>query len=153
MDITYWHWLLLGIGLAAIELLFPGAFFLWIGIAALVTGALLFLAPSVSFSAALVIFAILSLIATYAGKHIYQALFTPTTDAETAALNKRGQQLVGQTLTLDAPILHGSKAHITVGDTKWLVKGPDLPEGTEVLVTGVEGNTLIVTRAPNGTKS
>jgi hypothetical protein len=36
---------------------------------------------------------------------------------------------------------------VEVDDSSWRVKGPDLPAGTRVKVTGVDGVVFIVTRA------
>jgi hypothetical protein len=50
---------------------------------------------------------------------------------------------VGKIFAIDSPIINGY-AHVTLGDSKWRVKGPNLPVGTIVRVVAVEGNTLIV---------
>ena len=36
--LTFWHWLIFGLGLMALEAFLPGAFFLWPGLAAIVVG-------------------------------------------------------------------------------------------------------------------
>jgi membrane protein implicated in regulation of membrane protease activity len=60
-----------------------------------------------------------------------------------STLNRRGQQYVGQTIVLDVPIENG-QAHVNVADSKWRIKGPDLPAGSIVKVVGVEGIMLVV---------
>lgn len=140
MTLVYWHWLLLGFSLIATEVLIPGAFFLWIGITAFFLGALSFLFPTLPMTPQLVLFGILAPLITFVGRKIVR----PPSQEAPSLLNRRGQQLIGEVIVLDVPIIHGH-AHVTVGDSKWRVKGPDLPAGVEVQIKGVEGNTLIVT--------
>lgn len=54
--------------------------------------------------------------------------------------------MIGQTATLSEPIQNG-RGRVQLGDTQWLVKGRDLPEGTQVKITGAEGTWLIVKKA------
>ena len=53
-------------------------------------------------------------------------------------LNRRGQQYIGRVFSLTSPITNGV-GKVTVDDSTWKVKGPDLPEGTHIKVTGVDG--------------
>ena len=39
--LEFWHWLVLGVVLATIEIFAPGVFFLWLGISAGIVGILL----------------------------------------------------------------------------------------------------------------
>lgn len=140
MIIHYWHWIILALGMIAAEVMLPGAFFLWVGIAAGILAGTVFLFPFTSPSVQLVLFGVLSILTTIMGR---KAMRPFAKEATPSFLNRRGQQLVGQTLTLDVPIVNGH-AHVTVADSKWRVKGPDLPIGASVQIVGVEGNMLIV---------
>ncbi len=139
MMLAYWHWVVLGLVMIALEVMIPGAFFIWIGIAALILGGVTFLFP-LSVTAQLLLFGVVVLSVTVLGRKIirFQAngRVVPT-------LNRRGQQFVGQTIVLDVPIVNG-RAHVTVADSKWRIQGPDLPAGAVVKIVGVDGNTLIV---------
>ena len=65
-----------------------------------------------------------------------------------AALNQRGQQLIGQRFILDAPLVNG-RGHMRVGDGTWpIVASEELPAGTRVEVIAVEGMTLRVRPSP-----
>lgn len=55
------------------------------------------------------------------------------------------ESLVGEIVTLDKPILHGSGSVQIAGRT-WRVSGPDTPAGKRVMVTGSQGQTLQVER-------
>jgi hypothetical protein len=58
-------------------------------------------------------------------------------------LNRRGQQYVGRQFTLAEAIVDG-RGKLRVSDTMWKVRGPDLPAGSHIRVTGVDGATLTV---------
>lgn len=140
MMLEYWHWVVFGFLMITLEVMIPGAFFLWVGIAAFLLGAIVFLFPFTSLAIQLVTFGVLALLATIAGRKVMRQV---TSTATPSLLNRRGQQFIGEVIALDVPIVNG-QAHVTVGDSKWRVKGPDLPAGTVVKVVGVDGNILIV---------
>lgn len=140
MMLAYWTWVVLGLSMIAAEVIMPGAFFIWVGVAAFILGGITYLFPLMSASAQLVLFGILALLSTIIGRKVIRIQVKGSIPT---LLNRRGQQLVGQTLVLDVPIVNG-RAHITVADSKWTVKGPNLPAGAIVKVVGVEGNMLLV---------
>ncbi len=140
MMLQYWHWVTFGLILIATEVMAPGAFFLWLGITAFMLGGIIFLFPFTSVSIQLVLFGIFAPLVTIVGRKIICHL---SNSGVPLLLNRRGQQLVGQIITLDVPVVNGH-AHVTVGDSKWRVKGPNLPAGVSVKVVGLEGNMLIV---------
>jgi len=135
-----WSWIILGLVLIGIELMAPGIFFLWLGLAAIATG-LLDAALDLSWQAAFIIFALLSVAAVILGKFVTRS--TDQADAPASHLNQRGQALVGQVFTLDTPIKDG-EGRIRVGDSSWRVTGADRFKGAKVRVVRVEGATLIV---------
>jgi len=139
MMLAYWHWVVLGLVMIALEVMIPGAFFIWIGIAALILGGITFLFP-LSVTAQLLLFGVVVLSVTVLGRKIIRL---QANGGVVPTLNRRGQQFVGQTIVLDVPIVNG-RAHVTVADSKWRIQGPDLPAGAVVKVVGVDGNTLIV---------
>ena len=60
-------------------------------------------------------------------------------------LNRRAAQLVGRVAVLDEAIVHG-RGKARIGDTVWVVEGPDAPAGTQVRVTAAQGAVLCVER-------
>lgn len=139
-ELDYWHWLALGLALMILEMLAPSTFFLWMGVAAMGVGALLWLMPGLSPDVQLILFALLSILAIVLGRR-YVKKHPIETDRPT--LNVRGAQAVGRILTLDAPIVNGV-GRTRMDDTLWRVLGPDLPAGARVEVIGVEGTALRV---------
>lgn len=139
--IVFWHWWILAGVLLIVELTMPAFFFLWLGIAAAATGLILLVFPGLALETQLVLFAILSLVAVVAWRK-YRETHQHTSDQPN--LNRRGRQYVGRTFTLDAPIVNGV-GKVTVDDSTWRVKGPDLPAGSQVRVDDVDGVVFIVT--------
>lgn len=60
-------------------------------------------------------------------------------------LNRRPDQLVGRSVVVEEAIVHG-RGKVRVGDTLWLVQGPDAPAGAEMRVTAADGVLLRVER-------
>lgn len=132
-------WWILALVLVAAEMILPGYFLLWIGIAAALMGILTFLLPTLGMLGQAILFGLLA-VATCA---IYWRFIRPLAEQrnDQPLLNQRGQQLVGRHFTLAAPIVDG-RGRIPVGDGWWLAEGPDLPAGSEVEVVAIEGATL-----------
>jgi membrane protein implicated in regulation of membrane protease activity len=135
-----WIWIILGIVLIGLELLAPGVFFIWLGLAAIATG-LIDAALGLSWQVASLAFAALSVAAVLVGRSLMRPSLQPDTGAD--RLNQRGQSLVGQVFTLETPIKDG-EGRIRVGDSSWRVTGADRFAGAKVRVVRIEGATLVV---------
>lgn len=138
MELQYWHWWVLGLALLIVEMIVPGTFFLWIGIAAGVVGGLLLIWPHMAWELQFFIFAIMS-VASLAFWHMY--LRKHPTESDQPTLNRRGQQYVGRIFTLTEPIVNGI-GKIRVDDTTWKVAGNDCTLGSNVKVIAVDGVML-----------
>ena len=142
---THYLWWILALLLIASELLLPGYFLLWIGLAAAVMGAVLWLDPTLGLLAQAIIFGLLAFTFCFA----YARWLKPRLELRTPGgerLNRRAEQLIGQRYQLVEPIING-RGKARVGDGQWLVSGPDLPLGTTVEVVAVDGSTLQVRAA------
>lgn len=140
----HYGWWLLALVLVGAELLMPGFFLLWIGIAAAAMGLILTFAPPLSLLSEAILFAALSLISCFVyWKFIRHAVEAPS---EQPLLNRRAAQHVGRRYVLESAIVNG-QGKARVGDSHWLVEGPDLPAGATVEVIGVDGTTLKVRAA------
>lgn len=128
-----WNWMALGFVLLILEILAPGVFLLWIGLAALIVGTLSLMVWDQSFwvwQLQVVIFLVLALACAFAGKRI---VGKRGDQSDQPLLNRRGEQLVGRIATLSEPIANG-RGRVKIDDTIWRVSGPDLPAGTQVRV-------------------
>ncbi len=139
-ELQFWHWLIAGALLAGLELVTPGVFLLWIGASAFITGAVMAIWPELDWRYAVTIFGALS-VASVAIALRFRLIRTPISDRPT--LNKRAEQYLGRLITLDEPIVDG-RGTIKLDDTRWRVSGPDLPAGAHVVISGVDGSTLVV---------
>ncbi len=139
-EIEFWHWWVAAVVLIVVEVFAPGTVALWMAVSAAVVGLLLLAIPDMTWQVQFLVFAVLS-VATVIGWRTYQLRYPTVSDQP--MLNRRGQQYVGRVFTLDEAIVNGT-GKIHVDDTMWKVEGEDLPEGTQVRVTGVEGTVLTV---------
>jgi inner membrane protein len=64
-----------------------------------------------------------------------------------SAPHRVGERYIGQVLTLNDGI-RGGAGRIKLGDRRWSLRGPNVPAGSRVRVTGVDGSVLIVDRLP-----
>jgi inner membrane protein len=140
---SHWLWIIAGVLLLGAEILVPGAFMLWLGVAAIGTGLLLLLVP-LPFQAALVVFAVGALVSVFIGRMLARSRAAEPADAK--HLHQRGQALVGETFFLVEPIIEGAGA-VKVGDSTWRVTGPDMAAGVKVKAIAIDGATLKVEAA------
>jgi membrane protein implicated in regulation of membrane protease activity len=139
-NIDYWYWWILAGILLIIEVSAPSFFFLWLTIAAAITGFVLLAVPDLGWEYQLLIFSSLSIVSIGAFRR-YQRSRTKLTDQPT--LNRRGEQYVGRTFTLTQPIINNNGV-IRVDDSTWRINGADLPAGSSIKVVGVQGVILQV---------
>jgi inner membrane protein len=137
-----WYWLVGAALLAATELAVPGVFLVWIAAAALLTG-LVTLVTGVGLTTQLILFGLASVAMVLIGRQAYGRMAHTTDDP---LLNDRGARLVGQTVTVAVAIVNG-EGRVKVGDGIWNARGPDVPEGTRVRITGTQGACLLVAPA------
>jgi membrane protein implicated in regulation of membrane protease activity len=138
-QIDHWHWLAFGLALLCVEILGAAGYFLWLGLSALLVGLLISLLP-LGWQMQWLSFASFSLITTWLWWRYQQK--KDHQDDKTNTLNRRTQQLIGETVTLDEPFPTG-KGRIRLGDTTWSAVSEQMIEvGTLVEVHKVDGINL-----------
>jgi len=141
-ELGAWSWMIAAAILFVLELTAPGIFFMWFGVAALVTGLIVF-RYDISWQWQLLWFCGLSLASVLlANRYLRQHPL----ESERPLLNERATQLIGKSFDLVDPIVNG-RGSIHSGDTIWRVEGPEMPQGTRITVVGVDGSVLKVERA------
>lgn len=140
-NLEYWHWLAIALVFFIIEMLAPGAIFLWFGAAAVVVGIIMLVASDLTWQIQIILFSLLSVISLVAWRMYVKK--NPPSDNEYPTLNKRGEDLVGRVFTLDEDIVN-NYGKIRVDDTMWKIRGEDLASGGKVRVTEVDGTVLVV---------
>ncbi|MBF0135674.1 MAG: NfeD family protein [Magnetococcus sp. DMHC-1] len=138
--LQHWHWWIAAVILVIMEVTLPAFFFLWLGVAAAVTGLLALLFPELGWKGEMLCFSGLSLVSIALWHGVIRRCPTPT---DLPNLNRRAAQYVGRVLTLDTPIVHGS-GRVKVDDSLWKISGPDTPAHVQVKVTSLVGTTLTV---------
>lgn len=139
-ELTPWHWWVLAALLMILEIITPGVFLLWLGVAGVIVGGVLWFWPDIGWEWQLLSFAILSILSIVLARRYL--MFRPI-KTDQPRLNRRGEQYIGRTLVLDEAIVNGY-GKVRVDDSTWKVEGPDAPVGTSVKVVGVEGVLLKV---------
>ena len=135
-----WKWGIAALVLLMFEMILPGFYLLWVGVAAGVVALLVFVLPELSLEAQLLVFAAAT-VASIVGWRAWHRRHPDASDQP--FLNERGHQYLGREFTLDAPIVNGA-GRMRVGDGEWKVSGDDLPAGTVVRVIGVDGIVMRV---------
>ena len=133
-------WAAIALLLIAAETLAPGAFMLWMGLAAAVVFLLVLLVPGLPLLSQVVAFVLLSVVAVLVYRTWFRRRERPS---DRPLLNRRAEQMLGRVAPLDQPIRSG-RGRIKLDDAYWVVAGPDLVAGTPVRVVAVDGMTLRV---------
>ena len=133
-------WAVFALVLIIAEVVAPGAFMLWLGLAAAAVMLIVWLLPGMSMLWQALTFVVLAVISVQISRRWFRKLGT---DSDQPLLNHRAQQHIGRHYELASAIVNG-QGKARVGDTLWLVEGPDLPAGATVEVVGVDGSTLKV---------
>lgn len=141
-QLVFWHWLVLGLGLIILEITLFGAFFiLWPGAAAIIVGLLMLLIPDMSWHLQFVVWGILS-IACVVVWYFYRKRNPVSSDEP--LLNRRGEQYVGRTFTLEEDVVNGLGT-VRVDDSRWKIEAQeDFSKGTQIKVVSVDGTILQV---------
>lgn len=136
---THWFWLSLGLILGVAEMVAPGFFLMWLGLAALIVGILDYFLP-ITLAYQVAMFATLSVLTVFAGKKFLQKNPIESDDAN---LNDRGARMTGEIVTVVEPIANGH-GRVKVGDSVWNARGMDAAMGASVRVIGSDGAVLLV---------
>jgi membrane protein implicated in regulation of membrane protease activity len=132
-------WGILAIVLAAAELVVPGAFLIWIAIAAALTATITMLLP-IAIPFQLLVFAIFSALAVSGGRLWYLANPAQSADPK---LNDMAARLIGRDVVVSEAIA-GGQGRVRIDDGSWRASGPDAPVGAHLTVIEVDGSTLVV---------
>ncbi len=134
-----WIWAIGGLVLLIAEIVAPGFFLMFLGVAAIATG-LFTLLFDLSLAPQLVLFVIYTALALMIGKRWYAE---PDHSDQSIKLNDPSRRMIGRTVTVVDPVdEHGGR--VRVGDGEWSARGGPAAAGAKVHVVAVEGNCLLV---------
>lgn len=133
-------WAAVALLLFAAEAMAPGAFMLWLGLAAVVVFVGVLVIPGIPILLQVAAFVLLSFVSI----QVYRRWFRGREpESDRPALNRRTAALVGQVVVLQEAIVNGH-GRVQIADAYWNVDGPDLPAGESVRVVGADAMNLRV---------
>ena len=133
-------WAALALLLFAAEALAPGAFMLWLGLAAAAVFLGVLLVPGIPMLAQAAAFVVLGFVSVQVYRRWFRGRERPS---DQPALNRRTAALVGRVVPLERAIVDG-RGRVQIADAYWDVSGPELPAGSQVRITGGDAMTLQV---------
>lgn len=141
--VAYWHWLVLGLVLVALEIFTAGFVLLWLGLSALVVGLLSYLF-NLGFSTELLIWAALSVVELFLWFRFIQPRFR---DKTLSGMSR--EAIIGQVgLVIQSNVGERGRLRFSMpllGNDEWsFICEEQLRIGDRVSVTDVSGNTLVV---------
>jgi membrane protein implicated in regulation of membrane protease activity len=134
-----WLWMIGGILLLIAEIIAPGFFLVFVGAAAMATGAFALLF-GLGTAAQLALFALYALLAVLVGRRFYA---NAAANGGDPLLNDRSARLVGKVVTVVAAV-DEHNGRVRVADGEWNARGGPAAPGEQVRITGVDGNCLNV---------
>ena len=136
----WWGWVIVAGVLGLAELHLPGSYLIWIALgAALTAGA--DATFGLSLEGQIGSFALASALSCAGGYFVYRH-FSRSQRSE-MPLNERSRSMLG-TRGVVCEALSSGHGKVRLGDGVWLASGPELAEGTPVVVTAVQGTRLVV---------
>ena len=132
-------WLALGLLLVTAEMLLPGFFLFWLGIAALITGVVAWTLP-IGIPLQILIFASLAVVTVFLGRNYLRKNPIEPVDPNK---NKRAERMAGE-IAVVVEAISGGTGRVKHGDSEWLARGPDTEVGAKVRITGSDGAVLVV---------
>ena len=142
--IPWWGWTILAAMLALAELHAPGSYLIWIALGAALT-AVADAAWELSISAQVGVFTGATVLSCLGGYFVYRKAITDGHN-DTSPLNQRNISMVGARGVVSEQFQNG-RGKVRLGDSVWLAEGPDLAEGTPVIVSSVMGTRVFVEAA------
>lgn len=137
-----WYWFVIGTVLIVLEVFVFGAVLLWLGIAAILMGIITIWWPGVPWQTQLWVYMIIAAVTLALGLWMRKKFMGKPREQ---LVNVRMHKFAGERGILDTPIVAG-RGSMKMGDTVWPVKGPDMPAGTVVVVTGFDGTNLTIAK-------
>lgn len=136
----FWLWIGIAIFFVILEITIGTFSLIWLALAALILGGILWKVPDLSWQFQFIIFSGLSFAGLILWKK-YLKHFSKST--KRSFLNQKIEQYRGKIYLLIEPISNGI-GKVKIGDSVWQVTGPDLQAGKKVKVMGMNGTYLEV---------
>lgn len=138
------NWIIAGLALSLLELIVPGVYLIWFGLAAFVVGIAVYFLP-IELTTQLIVFAIASGIFAVIGVAVYRYVFSKAqVPTEYKNLNNTAEQYVGQLVTV-AEDAEDNRTKVKIGDTYWLASCQKaFKQGDTAKVVGVKDSLILI---------
>jgi inner membrane protein len=134
-----WLWMIGGVALLIAEMLAPGIFLVFLGVAAIAAG-LFTILFDLGLAAQLALFALYAVVAVTVGRRVYAHR---NVDSSDPLLNDRVARLLGKVVTV-VEAVDDQGGRVRVGDSEWSARGGPAAPGDHVRIIGIDGNCLKV---------
>lgn len=141
MTVEFWHWWILACLILVLEMLLPGVIFLWLAIAAAVSGVIVLIVPDISVELQLIAFGVASVVSFVLGRRV---LRPGRSGLDEEDVSSASSSLVGKTAILDDNTSNGRIRQSVYGSSWVLQSEGELSKGQKVRVYGIDGNTLLI---------
>tara|TARA_R110000787_G_scaffold72158_3_gene161004 strand:- start:691 stop:1149 length:459 start_codon:yes stop_codon:yes gene_type:complete len=145
LEILWWQWMVLGIGLAILEIFLPSFIALWFGLGAIVVGLIAWLFPSTSVEFQILIWIIASGIFVLSWFRYFKPTMTDKTKAGIAR-----DAAIGEAGRVIKPPVDGGRGVVrfslpVLGEDEWafICESP-VAAGDKVAIRDFSGNALVV---------
>lgn len=145
--VLYWHWIVLGIVLMALEMVLPTFVALWFGAAAVITGVVLLTLPSLALPIQVLLWVLFSVLLTWLWFRYIQPMSADRTKAGLSRESIIGE--IGQVLSVPTTERRGVLRFSVpiLGADEWsFICDDELVAGDRVKVRDLSGNSLIVNK-------
>ena len=145
MTLLYWHWLIFGMLLIAVEIFVPSFTIFWFGLGGIVVAGLLLLNPELPLNWQLVSWAVASTLFALLWFKLLRPKMTDRTKAGIAREAIAGES--GQVIRAPTEHSRGMVRFTTpvLGDDEWeFICDKDVELGDKVFIKELSGNTLLV---------
>jgi membrane protein implicated in regulation of membrane protease activity len=147
LQLEYWHWIVFGMILIIAELVVPSFTIFWFGLAGLIVGGVLLVAPETTFTWQLFLWALGACLMTFLWFKLLKPLMADRTKAGISREAIVGEG--GQVIKAPSAEQRGMLRFTTpvLGAEEWpFICEQAVAIGDRVVVTDISGNTLIVTK-------
>ncbi|HVA15839.1 MAG TPA: NfeD family protein [Stellaceae bacterium] len=134
-----WIWAIAALLVALSELHAPGSYLIWIGIGAGLTAVVAFVVD-LTLGMQIGVFIVAAGLSCVFGHFVYQRMIRSPI---VPLMNQRALAMVGAKGIVAKSFEHG-RGKVTLGDTVWLAEGPNLTEGTPIIVARMRDTTVVV---------
>lgn len=134
------YWLIISLGLMALELIIPGVFLFWLGIGTAVAAGAAWVFPSISPTTQLIVLAVSIIISVYIGVKVQKKRKNDPADS----LNSGLEIYINRQVLVDQDFINGN-GRISVDDTTYnAISSENLKQGSMTTIVAIQNGRFVV---------